>query len=102
MGRSANERPNRGITRLLSPLLVAVAAQLGIAAATTGQVNSQVNGQVNGQVRRIAIVLARELPDLPAPISLLDARPPDDGVAGRKFLDWGRRRQRAYRRPARW
>src|SRR5215468_5826319 len=93
MGRSANERPNRGITRLLSPLLVAVAAQLGIATITNGrvigqanaQVNAQVDGQVDGQVRRIAIVLARELRDLPAPISLLDARPQDDGVAGARL-----------------
>lgn len=35
-----------------------------------------------GDVRRIAIVLARELRDPPAPLSLLDMPPPDDGVAG--------------------
>jgi ABC transporter substrate binding protein (PQQ-dependent alcohol dehydrogenase system) len=87
MGRSANERPNRGITGLLSPLLVAVAAQLGIAAAVAGQSlpHGSADGQASGQVRRIAIVLARELRDLPAPLSLLDARPQDDGVAGARL-----------------
>jgi ABC transporter substrate binding protein (PQQ-dependent alcohol dehydrogenase system) len=38
--------------------------------------------QVTAEVEKVAIVLARELRDLPLPISLLDFPPPDDGVAG--------------------
>ena len=38
-----------------------------------------------GEIRRIAIVLARELRDLSPPISPLDVRPPDDGVAGARL-----------------
>jgi ABC transporter substrate binding protein (PQQ-dependent alcohol dehydrogenase system) len=37
------------------------------------------------EIRRIAIVLARELRDLSPPISPLDNRPPDDGVAGARL-----------------
>src|SRR5262245_34958063 len=37
------------------------------------------------QASRIAIVLAREIRDLPAPLSLLDARPEDDGLAGARL-----------------
>ena len=58
MGRSANERQNRGI-RHLPLLLVAVAAQLGIAATVSSQ--SVPGGSNDDQVRRIPIVLAREL-----------------------------------------
>jgi ABC transporter substrate binding protein (PQQ-dependent alcohol dehydrogenase system) len=35
--------------------------------------------------RRVSIVLARELRSVPAPLSLLDAPPPDDGVAGARL-----------------
>ena len=40
-----------------------------------------------GPVERIAIVLARELREAPAPLSLLDSPPADDGVAGRTARD---------------
>src|SRR5262245_17936530 len=87
MGRSANERQNRGIIRLSSLLLVAAAAQIGLAATVASQSlpRDSSDGQTSGQLRRIPIVLARELRDLPAPLSLLDARPPDDGVAGARL-----------------
>jgi ABC transporter substrate binding protein (PQQ-dependent alcohol dehydrogenase system) len=39
----------------------------------------------SGGVQKIAIVLARELRDLPAPLSLLDFPPPDDGIAGARL-----------------
>src|SRR5262245_61529889 len=87
MGRSANERQNRGIIRLSSLLLVAAAAQIGLAATVASQSlpRDSSDGQTSGQLRRIPIVLARELRDLPAPLSLLDVRPPDDGVAGARL-----------------
>jgi ABC transporter substrate binding protein (PQQ-dependent alcohol dehydrogenase system) len=39
----------------------------------------------SGDVHKIAIVLARELRDLPPPLSLLDFPPQDDGVAGARL-----------------
>jgi ABC transporter substrate binding protein (PQQ-dependent alcohol dehydrogenase system) len=87
MGRNANERQKRGVTRLSSLLLVAAAVQVGLAAAVASQLlaRDSTDSQTNGQVRQIPIVLARELRDLPAPLSLLDARPQDDGVAGARL-----------------
>ena len=38
-----------------------------------------------GQMQRIAIMLARELRNLPPPLSLLDVPPPDEGVAGARL-----------------
>ena len=86
MRRGANERQNRGI-RHLPLLLVAVAAQFGLAATVASQSlpYDSTNGKTESQVRRIPIVLARELRDLPAPVSLLDMRPQDDGVAGARL-----------------
>src|SRR5262245_25505186 len=83
MGRDANERQNRGITRLSPLLLVAAAAQIGLAATVASQ--SLPRDSTDGQVRQIGIVVAREQRDLPAPLSLLDARPQDDGVAGARL-----------------
>jgi ABC transporter substrate binding protein (PQQ-dependent alcohol dehydrogenase system) len=88
MGRSASERQTRGVTRLASLLLVAAAAQVGLAATVASQLlpRDSTDGQVrDGQVGRIPIVLARELRDLPAPLSLLDVRPQDEGVAGARL-----------------
>src|SRR5262249_26333615 len=83
MGRNANERQTRGVTRLASLLLVA-AAQVGLPTTVASQLlpRDSTDGQTGGQLRQIPIVLARELRDLPAPLSLLDVRPHDDGVAG--------------------
>src|SRR5262245_8395090 len=76
MGRNANDLKcgNR-----LSILLVAVAAQLGLPAAVLSQPPAS---RAASTPQRIAIVLARELRDLPPPLSLLDLRPQDDGTAG--------------------
>jgi ABC transporter substrate binding protein (PQQ-dependent alcohol dehydrogenase system) len=38
-----------------------------------------------GEARKITIVLARELRDLPPPLSLIDLPPQDDGVAGARL-----------------
>jgi len=87
MGRDANEHQGRGVTRLASLLLVAVAAQVGLAATVASQSppRDSTDGHIDGQVRQIPIVLARELRDLPAPLSLLDMRPQDEGVAGARL-----------------
>jgi ABC transporter substrate binding protein (PQQ-dependent alcohol dehydrogenase system) len=81
MGRNANERQKRGVTRLSSLLLAA--AVVGLAAMVASQ--SLPRDLTDGQVRQIAIVFARELRDLPAPLSLLDLRPQDDGIAGARL-----------------
>ena len=89
MGRNANEHRNRrstcGIARLTFLLLAAAAAQLIFTAIVAGQESAPAESTSAGQVHRIAIVLARELRDLPPPLSLLDARPGDDGVAGARL-----------------
>src|SRR5262245_65452966 len=97
MGRDANERQNRGVTRLFSLLLVAAAAQIGLAATVASQ--SPPRGSADGQVRQIGIVLARELRDLPAPPSLLDVRPQDDGVAGARLAIADHNKTGRVRRP---
>ena len=89
MRRNANERPNRrstcGIARSSSLLLAAVAVLLAFAATVSSQLpatRESARAPPLSQVHRIAIVFARELRDLPRPLSLLDARPQDDGIAG--------------------
>jgi ABC transporter substrate binding protein (PQQ-dependent alcohol dehydrogenase system) len=69
--------PGRARTSWL--LATAVAAQLVFASIAWGQ---QPGAPAPGEAQRIAIVLARELRDLPPPLSLLDMPPQDDGVAG--------------------
>jgi len=90
MGEDANERPRCGSTCsvALSALLLAaaIAAQLTLAPTAAGQQQGP-PGPVSAAptVQQIAIVLARELRDLPPPLSLLDFPPPDDGVAGARL-----------------
>jgi ABC transporter substrate binding protein (PQQ-dependent alcohol dehydrogenase system) len=80
MRRNANERPKRGVARLLS-LLLAAATTFALLATVTSQ-SVATRESLDGQMRRIPIVLARELRDVPPPLSLLDMRPQDDGLAG--------------------
>jgi ABC transporter substrate binding protein (PQQ-dependent alcohol dehydrogenase system) len=89
MGRNADVHRNRrstcGITRFTFLLLAAAAAQLIFTAIVAGQGSTPGESTSAGQVHRIAIVLARELRDLAPPLSLLDAQPADDGVAGARL-----------------
>jgi ABC transporter substrate binding protein (PQQ-dependent alcohol dehydrogenase system) len=80
MGRNASERPKRGVARCLS-LLLAAAATFALVATVTSQ-SVATRESLDGQVHQIPIVLARELRDVPPPLSLLDVRPQDDGLAG--------------------
>ena len=88
MRGNSNEQSNRGfscgIARLLS-LLLAAAAQLAFVASVFGQAPSSHESSHADQMQPIAIVFARELRDVPPPFSLLDVRPPDDGVAGARL-----------------
>jgi ABC transporter substrate binding protein (PQQ-dependent alcohol dehydrogenase system) len=65
----------------------ALAAQLSLVPAASGQpAAAQPPASVpSGDVQKIAIVLAREVRDLPPPLSLLDFPPQDDGVAGARL-----------------
>src|SRR5262245_24117760 len=83
MGRNASERQSSGLARLSSVMLAAAVALVAATVAVSSQ--SPPRDPADGQVQRIPIVLARELRDLPAPLSLLDARPQDDGVAGARL-----------------
>jgi ABC transporter substrate binding protein (PQQ-dependent alcohol dehydrogenase system) len=68
-----------------SLFLLWLAAQLGLASIVASQQptdREDANAPVASPAQRTAIVLARELRDLPAPLSLLDMPPPDDGIAG--------------------
>jgi ABC transporter substrate binding protein (PQQ-dependent alcohol dehydrogenase system) len=92
MARNANaprrRSSARGIARLSSLLLAAVAAQLALAPLVASQqpaTREEAPTSAARQARRITIVLARELRDLPPPLSLLDMAPPDDGVAGARL-----------------
>src|SRR5262245_13438236 len=80
MRRNADERPNRCFARLLS-LLLAAAATFALVATVTSQ-SVATRESRDGQIRQIPIVLARELRDVAPPLSLLDIRPQDDGLAG--------------------
>src|SRR5262249_19383495 len=62
-------------------LLLAAAAMVALVATVTSQ-SVATRESRDGQIRQIPIVLARELRDVPPPLSLLDVRPPDDGLAG--------------------
>jgi ABC transporter substrate binding protein (PQQ-dependent alcohol dehydrogenase system) len=52
---------------------------------TLAHQSEQTRAAPAGETRRIAIVLAREQRDLSPPISPLDVRPPDDGIAGARL-----------------
>ena len=68
---------------LLRCALLTAALTNNATVATAAQ--SVPGGGFMGPVERIAIVLARELREAPAPVSLLDAPPTDDGVAGARL-----------------
>ncbi len=68
---------------LLRCALLTAALTNNATVATAAQ--SVPGGGFVGPVERIAIVLARELREAPAPVSLLDAPPTDDGVAGARL-----------------
>jgi ABC transporter substrate binding protein (PQQ-dependent alcohol dehydrogenase system) len=88
MRRNPNEQPDRGFgggIACLSWFLLAAAAQLLLAASVFGQAPAPQGAAHADQMQRIAIVLAREQRDVPPPLSLLDVRPPDDGVAGARL-----------------
>ena len=72
----------------LWPLLLALAVQFADPATVVGEQPADVElaqALSPDGVRRIAIVLARELRDLPPPLSPLDMPPQDDGVAGARL-----------------
>ena len=86
--RNSNKQSNRGIScgmaHLLS-LLLAAAPQLAFVPSAFGQAPSSHEPSHADQMQPIAIVFARELRNVPPPFSLLDVRPPDDGVAGARL-----------------
>jgi ABC transporter substrate binding protein (PQQ-dependent alcohol dehydrogenase system) len=66
-------------------LLTGVAFALGQTPTGLAYQPEQTSAAPASEIRRIAIVLARELRDLSPPVSPLDNRPPDDGVAGARL-----------------
>ena len=72
--------------RLWSLMVAAVAAPLALATSVSSQQPAAGTGTrasvAGGQHR---IVLARELREVPAPLSLLDVPPADDGIAGARL-----------------
>ena len=89
MERNTNERPHRRLAgsrvRLASLLWLAVAAPLAFAAFASSRQPAAGEPAQASQPHRIAIVLARELRDMPPPLSLLDVPPADEGVAGARL-----------------
>jgi len=94
MGRKATTQSDRrhfcgGLAHLLPAaavaLLTGAALVLGQIPETLAYQSEQTRAAPAGEIRRIPIVLARELRDLPPPLSPLDIRPPDDGVAGARL-----------------
>ena len=88
MRENSKEQSNRGFSCGIASLLLillAAAAQLIFVASVFGQAPTSQGSTHVDQMQRIAIVLARELRELPPPFSLLDMRPPDDGVAGARL-----------------
>ena len=72
--------------RRFAPLLLAtVAAPLALATLVAGgqpTTSETAQAPAASEPHRVVIVLARERRDAPPPLSLLDAPPPDEGVAG--------------------
>jgi ABC transporter substrate binding protein (PQQ-dependent alcohol dehydrogenase system) len=89
MEANSNQYPRRssicGIVRVATFLLAAAATHIALAPTVWGQqpaTGKSIQGAPAGEVRRVGIVLARELRDSPPPLSPLDVRPQDEGVAG--------------------
>jgi ABC transporter substrate binding protein (PQQ-dependent alcohol dehydrogenase system) len=91
---TARRRFCGGLAHLLPATAVALAAGVTLALGQTPTISTpralayqseQTRAAPAGEVRRIPIVLVRELRDLAPPLSPLDARPPDDGVAGARL-----------------
>jgi ABC transporter substrate binding protein (PQQ-dependent alcohol dehydrogenase system) len=91
MGRNTDHRPKRrsaGPVRrasLLSAVVVAQLAGMAVVASQQQAAGESEQAAAADQVRRIPVLLARELRELPPPLSLLDAPPQDDGVAGARL-----------------
>jgi ABC transporter substrate binding protein (PQQ-dependent alcohol dehydrogenase system) len=66
-------------------LLTGGAFALGQTPTSLAYQSEQIRAAPAGEIRRVAIVLVRELRDLSPPISPLDVRPPDNGVAGARL-----------------
>ncbi len=85
MERNRSRDPHRRVTCWLARLwlfLLAIAIQFADPATATVELAQALPPD---GVRRIAIVLARELRDVPPPLSPLDLPPQDDGVAGARL-----------------
>ena len=93
MEANSNQHPRRssicGIVRVATFLLAAAATHIALASIVWGQqpaTGKSIQGSAPaGEVRRVGIVLARELRDSPPPLSPLDVRPQDEGVAGARL-----------------
>jgi len=93
MGENADICPHRRLrcgVAVCAALLWggAVAAQLTVAPVALGQQQTPAGADATAQagaVQKIPIVLARELREVPPPLSLLDFPPQDDGIAGAKL-----------------
>ena len=92
MRENANERPRCGTSCGLgwrtSLLSAPFAVQLMLAPMASGQPQAPTGplpAAPTGKAQPMAIILARELRDLPPPLSLLDFPPRDDGVAGARL-----------------
>ena len=86
MGENANNRPRRRFGRVpwgAALISAALAGPLVLAPGASGQ--QQAPAGPASEVQKITIVLARELRDLPPPLSLIDFPPQDDGVAGARL-----------------
>jgi ABC transporter substrate binding protein (PQQ-dependent alcohol dehydrogenase system) len=85
MGENTSNRPHPRLVVAWGAALLcaALAGPLGLTPSASGQQQAPA-GSIS-QVQKITIVLARELRDLPPPLSLIDLPPQDDGVAGARL-----------------
>jgi ABC transporter substrate binding protein (PQQ-dependent alcohol dehydrogenase system) len=86
MGESARRRKGALSWRAVA-CAAALAAQFALVPMASGERTAAqaTTSEPSEGVQKIAIVLARELRDLPAPLSLLDFPPPDGGIAGARL-----------------
>ena len=90
MGESANQRPccGRPCGQVWRTSLLSRRLQRSWRLRRSSRANSQprpVKAPTGTVQHATAIVLARELRDVPPPLSLLDMPPPDDGIAGARL-----------------